>query len=225
MLPAGHRPTQAPEAILESLEGFKGSKHLGAFGVDRIAQGRRPPLLFQGHQALQQGLFLAPIALEAGLIQAHHAAVLEQVAHAAGFAEVAAVLAEGQANLGGGPVAVVGEGLDQHRHPAGAVALVAHLGKGIGTAAALARALGDRPLDVGAWDPRRLGLLDRCAQLEIGGGIGPAPGGHGDLAAQAGEHRAALGIHHGLGALDLGPSAMAGHRNCWRNCWRNCGRS
>jgi hypothetical protein len=59
--------------------------------------------------------------------QPHHRTVVEQVAHAAGSPEAAAVFAEGQAQLGGGAVAVVGEGLDQHGDATRAIALVAHL--------------------------------------------------------------------------------------------------
>ena len=68
----------------------------------------------------------------------HHRALLKQVAHTAGLAQVAAMLAEGQAHLGGSAVAVVGEGLHQHRHATGAVALVAHRLEGFASATALA---------------------------------------------------------------------------------------
>ena len=137
--------------------------------------------------------------------------MLEQIAHAAGLAQVAAVFVEGQAQFGGAAVAVVGEGLNQDGDAAGAVALVAHRLELVAGAASLARALGDRPLNVAARHGGCLGLFDRRAQLEIGRRIATAPGRHRDFPAQPGEEGAPFGIDHRLAAFDLGPFAVAGH--------------
>ena len=53
--------------------------------------------------------------------------MFKQVGHAAVFPQISAVLAEGQPQIRRGAVAVVRERFHQHRHAAGAVALVAHL--------------------------------------------------------------------------------------------------
>src|SRR5690625_661866 len=60
-------------------------------------------------------------------------APVEQVGHRARVGEGAAVTGEGHADVGGRAVAVVGEALDEHGHPAGRVALV-HDGLVVGTA-------------------------------------------------------------------------------------------
>ena len=60
---------------------------------------------------------------------------VELEADAAGLAERAAELGERGADVGRGAVAVVGQGLDDHRDAAGAVALVADLLVGLALAA------------------------------------------------------------------------------------------
>ncbi len=89
-----------------------------------------------------------------------HALLVEQVGDGAGLAEDAAVLAEQVADVGAGPVAVVGQRLDQQRDAAGTVALVEHRLDLIGIDP-LAGALRDRALDVVLRHRGVARLLDR----------------------------------------------------------------
>ena len=110
-----------PEALLQRLEVGVGAVHFGRVeGVMAVAEHLWPTTRIEVEQGFQQGLF------GVGGCQLHHRALLKQVAHAADFAQLAAVFVEGQAQFGGGAVAVVGEGLHQHSHATGAIALVAH---------------------------------------------------------------------------------------------------
>src|SRR5581483_2489216 len=141
---------------------------------------------------------------------AEHAALAEQVGHRAAGAEIAAALGEGVPHLAGRAVAVVGHAIDHHRHPAGAVALVAHLLELL--AARLAGAAPDRALDGVLGHVGRQRRVDGGAQARIGGRV-PAAGasGHGDLAYEFGEQPAALGVLRVLAVLDVGPFTVAGH--------------
>ena len=93
------------------------------------------------------------------------AAGLEHVGHAAGGAQVAAVLGEDVADLGDGAVAVVGRAFDQDGHPARAVALEGDLL--VGGPLQLARALLDGALDVVGGHVHALGLVHRRAQAGV----------------------------------------------------------
>src|SRR5690606_11316394 len=123
--------------------------------------------------------------------------------------QVAAVLAEHVPDLADGAVAVVGEGLDQHRDAAGAVALVEDLLEVAAFAAA------ERPLD-GALDVVQgyvvaLRGRQRVLQREVDAGVTAAARAHGglDRADVLADDLAALTVQHRLLALDLGPFAMS----------------
>jgi hypothetical protein len=97
----------------------------------------------------------------------------------AGLAEAAAVAGKGVADLGAGAVAVVGQGLDQDRDAAGAVALVEDrfdrgaVGPGAGAAV-------DRALDVFLRHRGFFGLLDRRRQRRVVVGVPAAVAGGDD---------------------------------------------
>ena len=111
--------------------------------------------------------------------------------------QLAAGLGEHRADLGRGPVAVVGLGLDEDRHAARAVALVDDLLELLGLAAA--GRLVDRPLDVVGRHVDRARLLDGEPQPVVGVGVTAAlPGRHADLARDLGEQGAALGVGDAL---------------------------
>ena len=138
--------------------------------------------------------------------QAH---AVEHEGHRAGLGEVAAVLGEGRADVGGGAVTVVRHRLDDDRRAAGAVALVADLLVGLGVAALR---LLDRPLDVvlrHVLGPRG---EDGGAQTRVHGGVRQAePRRHGDLARELGEDAGAHGVHAPLPVHDVLELGMAGH--------------
>ena len=116
-------------------------------------------------------------------------------------------LREHRADLGRGPVAVVGLGLDEDRHAAGAVALVDDLLELLGLAAA--GRLVDRPLDVVGGHVDRAGLLDGEPKPVVRIGVAAAlPGRDADLARDLREQGAALGVGDALRALDRGPFGM-----------------
>ena len=137
MFPASHGETSAAQSILQGFQHRESPEHLGPPAIELVAQGRGSALLLQGHQPFQQGVFIQGLSLLANRGQLHHGALFKQVADAAGLSQVAAMLAEGQTHFGGSAVAVVGEGLHQHRHATGAVALVAHRLEGFASATAL----------------------------------------------------------------------------------------
>ena len=136
----------------------------------------------------------------------------EQIADAAALSQIAPVFAEGQANVSGRAVAVVGEGIHQHCHATGGIALIADCFQLIGPISPLARAFGNGAFDVGGGHSGGFGFGDGSPQLKIAGWIAPGASRHRDLATNAGEHSPALGIDHRFGAFDLGPFAVAGHR-------------
>ena len=140
-----------------------------------------------------------------------HAALLEQVRDRPGLAERPAVLAEDVAHLGAGAVAVVGERLDQDRHAAGPVALVHDRLDRVGVRA-LARALGDRALDVVLGHRGVARLLDRVGQRRVGIGVAAAVArGDRDRARELGELLTAARVHDRLLVLDRGPLRVSGH--------------
>src|SRR4029453_11333246 len=84
--------------------------------------------------------------------------MIEHERDRAGFGKVAAILGEDRAHFAGGAVAIVGQGLDDHRNAARAIALVANLVVAFGVGALR---LLDRPLDIillHVLAPRSLGL-------------------------------------------------------------------
>jgi hypothetical protein len=70
-----------------------------------------------------QGDLHDPVLVDAVAEHDQQAAPAEQVGDAAGVGQAAAALGDHVADVGGGAVAVVGQGLDHHRHPAGGVRL------------------------------------------------------------------------------------------------------
>src|SRR4029077_17104876 len=101
------------------------------------------------------------------------AAFLKDPGDRARLAEVAVMLAEGVAHVGTGAVAVVGQGVDQDRRAAGAVALEEHLLDRVGVGADPRPAV-NRPLDVFLRHRGFAGLLHRGRQRRVGIRIGPA---------------------------------------------------
>src|SRR3984957_4319948 len=100
------------------------------------------------------------------------AGAVEHEGHRAGLAEIAAGLGEVGADVGGGAVAVVGQRLDDHGHPAGTVALVADL---VVILALAADRLFYRALDRVLRHVLLAGRDDRGAQPGIHGGGGRGP--------------------------------------------------
>ncbi len=139
------------------------------------------------------------------------AARLELPGDRARARELAAGLREDRPHLGGGPVAVVGRGLDEERDAARAVALVDDLLELLRLAAA-GRLL-DRPLDVVGGHVDRARLLDRqpkpVVRVRVAAALACCDA---DLAGDLREERAALGVVGALLALDRGPLGMPGHR-------------
>ncbi len=105
---------------------------------------------------------------------------------------------------------VVGERLDDHRHPTRSIRfvsdfLVVHPFQ-------LARPLLDRPFDVVLRHRGVLRGVDRSSQARIARRITPAlAGGYRDLPDQLGEQGATLCVSGGLVVLDLLPFAVTGH--------------
>ena len=143
----------------------------------------------------------------------HHqlALLLEQVVDRAGLAQVAVELGEGVADLGAGAVAVVGQRVDQQRHPAGPVALVDDPLEGLGVLIGPG-ALVDGPLDVVLGHRVVLGLLHGQGERRVALDVSPAlTRRDGDRARELGEQRAALGVGGALLVLDRGPFGVTGH--------------
>ena len=135
---------------------------------------------------------------------------LKHPAHRPGLAQVAAVARKRVAHLGDRAIAVVGQGLDQDRGAAGAVALVDDLLQVAAFAAA--HTARDSTLDVLGGHVAFARLLDGQAQAEVGIGVTAARTcGHRDLLAQLGKELAATGVVHALLAADLAPFRMSGH--------------
>src|SRR5699024_7502366 len=188
-------------------------------GLQRVADGReavgiggdlggvlaRVKVLGAGVQGVHHGL-VGVLVLQRDV---DDALLGEQEAHTAQCAQVAAVLIKIVAQVGGGAVAVVGQGLDHDGHAAGAVALVVD-GLVLGLVAALG--LFDDALDVVIGHVHPLGLADQVGQLAVGGGIGAAVADrHADLAADLGKDLGAGAVGLFLLALDVVPFAMSRH--------------
>src|SRR5690606_11234869 len=164
--------------------------------VEHIRRGEHVDraILRIDHHVVGTGLDrrLGDRVLVAALV-AEHAQPLEHEGHRALGAHVAAVLAEGVEHVGHGTHAVVGQAVDDHRHAAGGIALVAHFL--VLDAFQLAGGLLDRPLDHVLGHVRGKGLVHGRAQARVVAGVTPAgAGGDADLADQLGEDLAALCI-------------------------------
>ncbi len=117
------------------------------------------------------------------------------------LAERAAGLGEGRADVGGGAVAVVGQGLDDDGDAARAVAFVADF---VVVLAVGAGGLLDGALDIVLRHRLGLGVLDRQAQTRVHRRVGQARlGGDGDFARQLGEHFRPHGILTALAVHDV----------------------
>src|SRR5581483_9746859 len=138
----------------------------------------------------------------------------EHPRYAPALAQAAAVAGERVADLLRGAVAVVGQALDEQRHPARPVPLVGDL-LVLGAALELTRSALDRALDVLNRNREAPGLLDRGGERHVGLGVAaPALAGrhlHGPK--QLGELVAALGVEGALLSLDRRPLGMPGHRS------------
>jgi hypothetical protein len=147
----------------------------------------------------------------------HRADAAEQERHAVELAELAAVLAEQRAHVGGGAVAVVGQRLDDERHAARCQALVAHLV--VGYAFFLPAAAADRALDIFLRHVHRARGENRGAQARVRVGVRALARGDHDLAHELAEQPGALLILRALAVHDVGELRMAGHgvvSGCWR---------
>jgi hypothetical protein len=133
----------------------------------------------------------------------------EQVGDRPGVGEVATVAGQGGAHLGGGPVAVVGEALDEQRHAVGRIALVGDR-LPVGAAGLGARAPLDRPVDVVVGDRGLLGLVDRVPEGRVAQRV-TATGArrHLDVLDELGEQLAALGVDRRLLVLRGRPLGVA----------------
>ena len=113
-----------------------------------------------------------------------------------------------------GTVAVIGHGLHNHGHAAGAVTLV---GDGLViVAGAGAAGLLQHPLDVVVGHIGGLGLGDDRGQPGVVGRVGdaaPLLHRHNDLLGDFGEGRSPLGVLGALGFLNVMPLGMSGHEN------------
>src|SRR6202000_966874 len=122
-----------------------------------------------------------------------------------------AIAAERDPDVGRGPVAVVGQALDQDRDPAGGIALVGDVLVG-GAAGLLAGPAPDGPVDVVVGDRALLGLLDGVVQRRVTRRVTAAgPGRYFDVLDQLGEKLAALGVDHCLLVLSGRPLGVAAH--------------
>jgi len=115
------------------------------------------------------------------------------------------------AHLGGGAVAVVGEGLYDDGHAVGAVALIHHVLKVVGVAGA--QRLVDGALDVVVGHVGGLGFGDDGGQAGVVGGVAAAAGldRHDHLTGDLGKDLGPLGVRRALGLLDIVPLGMSGH--------------
>ncbi len=135
---------------------------------------------------------------------------VEQEAHAVAFAEIAAGLGEGGADVARGAIAVVGQRLDDDGDAAGTIALVAHLLVVLALAAASAAL--DRALDRVLGHVGLAGGDNRAAQPRIGVGVGqPVARRGGELADQLGEDLGALFVLRALAIHDVLELGMTSH--------------
>lgn len=194
------------------------------------------PLLLQSLYHVIEGVWLAgdlqggAVGLEvrrAGVQSIHHDGVLVQLAllvvndddalfvegpaDAALGAQVAVALVKGVADLRGGTLAVVGQGVHDDGHAAGAVALVGDGFVVVGVAGA--QGLVDGALDIVVGHVDRLGLGDDGGKAGVVVGVAGAAllHRHDDLAGNFSERGGALGVGRALGFLNIMPFGMSGH--------------
>ena len=173
----------------------------------------RTVLSLAAHHVLGAGVdrLLHDVVGRAGLERVTELAhAVEHEGDRVGLAEIAAVLGEDRAHLAGGAIAVVGQRLDDHRHAARAVALVAHLVVvGVGLAA---RPALDRPIDRVA---RHVGVAcrdHRRPQPRVRRRIGGTqPGSRRDLADQLGVDLRLGRVLPALAMHDVLELGMASH--------------
>ena len=145
-----------------------------------------------------------------GVVDDQHALLVKGPADAAGGTQVAAELVEVMTHGTGGPVPVVGHGLHNDGHAAGAVAFV---GDGLIVVPTGTGSLLQATLDVVVGHVGGLGLGDDGSQPGVVGGIGAAALLHRNdqLLGDLGEGSRALGILCALGFLNVMPFGMSGH--------------
>ncbi len=140
----------------------------------------------------------------------NHTLAGKEPRHTAVLTEISAVLREEVADLRSGPIAIVGEQLQHHRDPAGAVAFEAHLL--VRHSGELAGAAMDGPLDVVGGHVGRLGGGDRGAQPGVAVRVAARFARRDrDLTDDLGEELAALGVGPPLLVLDRAPLVVARH--------------
>src|SRR4029078_1045478 len=141
-----------------------------------------------------------------------HALAAEDVGDAARVRELAAVASQCRSHLGCGPVAVVGEALDQDGHTGGGIPLVDD-GLPVGTAGCRTAAALDGVGDVVVGDAVLLGLLDGVDQSRVAGEVtASAAGGHLGVLDHLAEKLAAPCVDNRLLVLGGRPFGVAAHR-------------
>src|SRR4051794_5907042 len=147
----------------------------------------------------------------AGAVDGDDAALLEDPGNRSGLPEAAVVLAEGEPDVRGRAVAVVGERFDQDRRSAGPVALEVDLLDRVGVGARAGAAV-DRPLDVLLGHRGVLRLLHGGRQGRIAVDVPPAvAGGDDDRPGQLREQLAPFCVGRALLVFDRGPLRMTRH--------------
>src|SRR5882672_4123797 len=178
----------------------------GRCGADQVLLALAGEILGPGLQRRLEGAVLRiAVGVEPDLPLA-----VEHPGHGIGRAQIAAVAAEGVADLRHGAVGIVGRCLDDHGGAAGAVALVDHFLEG--DALQLAGALLDGAFDVVARHINCLGGIDGRAQSGVAAGVAAAGlGSHGDFPDVLGPVGSPARVGDRLLVLDLLPLAVAGH--------------
>ena len=145
------------------------------------------------------------------LRQGHHALAAEHPLHRAGVGHGAAVPGDGDPDVGGGAVPVVGEALDEQGDAGRTVRLV-HQRLVVGPPALGAGTALDRPVDVVVGDRALLGLLDGVVEGRIAGRIATAhPRSDLDVLDQLREQLAAPCVDHRLLVLGGRPFGVSRH--------------
>src|SRR5918998_5611413 len=184
-----------------------------AHGREVARRGDDLPYVLVANEVLRARIdrddqFVLVVALD---VDEHDALLLEVPGDRARLAKAPAAAREDVAHLGARAVAVVGERLHEHGDAAGCVALI-HRGLPRRRVGVVARALGDRPLDVVLRHARVACLLDRGREGRVAGRIGPAVArGDLDCTRELREELPALGVRGALLVLDRGPFRVAGH--------------
>src|SRR4051795_12279838 len=145
-----------------------------------------------------------------GCIDENLSLTIEHPCHRVAGAQISAVAAERMADLGHGPIRIVGGCLDEDGGSPRSVAFVGQLL--VDAPLELPGPLLNGAIDVLARHVDRLGSIDGGPEPGVTPGITTArPGGYRDLPDDLGPGRCALGVGNGLLAFDLFPLAVAGH--------------